>query len=50
MSLFEHLEPASLVPEPGYDLNQPDSQPIGLFQLWPYPELMSSPGFEFDVE
>ncbi|RAO71617.1 uncharacterized protein BHQ10_007629 [Talaromyces amestolkiae] len=50
MSLPERLEPASVVPEPGDDSTQSDSPPIGLFQLWPYPELMSSSGFEFDVD
>lgn len=50
MSLFERLEPAPAVSEWGDDLAQPNSQPIGLFQLWPDPELLGSAGIEIDVE
>lgn len=50
MRRFGRRSPAPPVSESGDDRTQPDSQPIGLFQLWPDPELSGSAGIEIDIE
>lgn len=50
MSRVGLCTPAPPGSESGDGHTEPDSQPIGLFQLWPDTETSSSPGTEIDVE